>query len=248
MKMTGNSKYWISGLLFILLFKGPAAAAGPWEALQDRFEKEQTRQTKMKEDPWKKLRAIYLPFTEAQETAALTEPAAGRKVSGYLHRVLKPFEEKIKQASRLFNIPREIIGAVIMVESGGNPGAEAKTSSAKGLMQTVAGTYRSARKGLSKMGISIEDDPFNPYASIMAGSWYLDRMYRRAAADKKKGVRNRDKIDSWRYPVQYYYAGPRNGKKEKQVVIMYAGGRRVVIDKPAYSRKVLKWAQIMGKS
>jgi hypothetical protein len=29
---------------------------------------------------------------------------------------------------------------------------------------------------------------------------------------------------------------------------MYAGGRRVVIDKPAYSEKVLKWAAIMNNS
>ena len=53
---------------------------------------------------------------------------------------------------------------------------------------------------------------------------------------------------SWQVPVEYYYAGPGNGRKEKKRLIIYTGGRRILIDKPAYSSKVLQWAKIMSRS
>ena len=135
-----------------------------------------------------------------------------------------------------------------MAESGGNPRAQASTSTAKGLMQTIAGTFRDARKDLIAQGILIEDDPFDPHASIIAGAWYLDRMYAQAAVDRNQPDLNRRDIVSWRYPVEYYYAGPGHGRKKKKRVVVYAGGKQVVIDKPAYSRKVLQWAEIMDRS
>ena len=168
------------------------------------------------------------------------------KVSGHLHWVLKPYASLIYKASQQFNIPPEVIKAVIVVESGGNPRAKAKTSSAKGLMQTIDSTFRAARKDLLVKGIYTANTPYDAHASIMAGSWYLDRMFRRAAADKKPGVEKRNDIESWRLPLEYYYAGPINGRKAKNIVVMYAGGKRVVIDKPAYSNKVIKWAGIMA--
>lgn len=241
----------ISGLLLITLLQGQADASDPWKTLQDIFKRKPapTKPEKQEstEDPWAKLRAIYLPFSEETETAALTDPAAGSKVSGYLHRVLRSYEKIINEASQRFNIPREIIGAVIMVESGGDPNAKAKTSTASGLMQTVKGTFQEARKGLRSMEVTIDNNPFNPRSSIIAGSWYLDRMYEQAVIDRKKGPGDRKIISSWRYPVEYYYAGPGNAKKAGGVVIMYAGGRKVVIDKPAYSRKVMRWARIMAR-
>jgi hypothetical protein len=94
----------------------------------------------------------------------------------------------------------------------------------------------------------VKDNPFDPRASIMAGTWYLDSMYAQAQADQKEGINGRQDLDSWKYPLEYYYAGPGNGKKESDRVIVYSGGRRVVIDKPAYSRKVLKWAKIMKQN
>jgi len=228
------------------------AGAGVWEALQNRYAPESLSKAAEKRvpghDPWARLRAIYLPFSEAIETAALTDHKAARKVSGHLHRALRPYAHIINDASRRFGIPSEIIGAVIMAESGGNAKAKASTSTAKGLMQTIAGTFRDAREDLLSQGIHIEDDPFDPQASIIAGAWYLDRMYRQAAMDRKRPGLNRQDIASWRYPVEYYYAGPGHGRKKKKRVIIYAGGKRVVIDKPAYSRKVLQWAKIMGKT
>jgi len=236
-------------LVFLLQIQ---AGAGVWEALQNRYAPESLSKGMEKQepghDPWARLRAIYLPFSQAIETAALTDHKAARKVSGHLHRALRPYAHIINDASRRFRIPPEIIGAVIMAESGGNSRAQASTSTAKGLMQTIAGTFRDAREDLLSQGIFIEDDPFDPQASIIAGAWYLDRMYAQVVTDRKRPDLNRLDIASWRYPVEYYYAGPGHGRKKKKRVIIYAGGKQVVIDKPAYSRKVLQWAKIMNRS
>jgi len=97
-------------------------------------------------------------------------------------------------------------------------------------------------------GMVIEDNPFDPRASIMAGTWYLSRMYDQASKDRGRTVGRRQDMASWRYPLEYYYAGPGNGRKKKNLVMVYAGGRRITIDKPAYSRKVLRWAKIMDES
>lgn len=236
-------------LVFLLRLQ---AGAGAWEALQHRYSPGVPSTASVKRakgpDPWARLRAVYLPFSEATETAALTDPGAAREVSGQLHRALQPYAPIIHEASRRFDIPPEIIGAVIMAESGGNPRAQATASTAKGLMQTIAGTFQDAREDLLSQGMVIADDPFDPYASIMAGVWYLDQMYARAGVDRKEPDLNRRDIASWRHPLEYYYAGPGNGRKDEKRVIMYAGGRRIVIDKPAYSRKVLQWAEIMSRS
>jgi len=235
-------------LVFLLQIQ---AGADVWETLQNHYAPESlykaTEKRLPRHDPWARLRAIYLPFSESVEEAALTDHKAARKVSGHLHKALQPYAHIINDASRRFGIPPEIIGAVIMAESGGNSRAQTSTSTAKGLMQTIDGTFRDAREALHTRGMVIEDNPFDPRSSIMAGTWYLDRMYTQAAVDRKQPDLNRLDIASWRYPVEYYYAGPGNGRKERELVIIYAGGKQIVIDKPAYSRKVLQWAEIMSK-
>ena len=239
-------------MLLLLWYGLQVSASDPWETLRNELTKTEEKvpvdKVNPKVDSWLRLQAIFLPFTEETETAALLNTTARKKVSGYLHGNLKPYTQFIQKAGMVFNIPEEIIGAVIMVESAGNPEAKAKTSSARGLMQTVAGTFKMARKKLLASGIRIADSPHDPHASIMAGSWYLNRMYARSKADRKKKPGARQHLNSWKYPLEYYYAGPKNGKKKEDTVIIYAGGRRVVVDKPAYSRKVLKWAKIMKKS
>jgi len=254
MKMKGLKPFiYIPVSMLVLLMSGlKISASDPWKALQNELAKPEEKvlagKVKPKTDPWLLLQAIFLPFTEETETAALLNTEARKKVSGYLHGNLKPYSHIIQKAGMMFNIPEEIIGAVIMVESAGNPEAKAKTSSAGGLMQTVAGTFKMAREKLLASGIRIADSPHDPHASIMAGSWYLNRMYDRSKADGKKRTGLRQHLNSWKYPLEYYYAGPENGKKKEDTVIIYAGGRRVVVDKPAYSKKVLKWAKIMKKS
>lgn len=249
------SVFWAIGLVWgaLMLFGGEAAAADPWAALQSRFEAHAEPVFEMPErivpgaaektDPWERLQA-FLSFTEQEEVAALTDKVVRRRVSGQLHQAVAPYRELILEAAERFEIPPEVIAAVIMVESGGNPRAKASTSSAKGLMQTIDATFAEGRQGLLAAGIAVKNDPFDPRASILAGSWYLARMFDQARSDGRiRGGRNR--LDSWRQAAEYYYAGPGHGKKLGDVVVIYAGGRQVVIDKPAYSQKVMRWAGIM---
>lgn len=237
----------MTAILLILLHQSHAGADA-WEALQHRLVSTLpagTAERSSRPDPWVRLRAIYLPFSKMLETDALTDPAAARKVSGRLHQALRAYDPIIREASSRFRVPSEIIGAVIMAESRGDPRAQAFGSTAKGLMQTIDGTFQDARESLLSQGIIIRDDPFDPRASIMAGVWYLDRMYTRAAKDGKQASPDRRDIASWRYPLEYYYAGPGNGRLAKPRLMVYSGGKRVLIDKPSYSRKVLRWAALM---
>jgi soluble lytic murein transglycosylase-like protein len=238
-------------VVWCLVVPATHAGADSWHALQQRYREKTVSHTPVKHppapDPWACLKAVYLPFTKDLEHAALTDRKSAKQVFAYLRSALLPYDDFIQEASRIFGIPPEIIGAMIMVESGGDARARAETSTAKGLMQTIDGTFRHAHKDLSARGIMIMDDPFDPHGSIMAGAWYLDKMYALAATTHTKTVLDRQNIPSWRYPLQYYYAGPHNGQKAKELVVVYAGGRRVIINKASYSRKVLRWAQILSE-
>ena len=167
-------------------------------------------------------------------------------ISSPIKKKMAPWRREIDNAAAFFQVPTAIIEAVIMVESGGDPRAKAKTSSASGLMQTIKATFSEARRALAEQGVTIPDNPFDPYASIMAGSWYLGKMFEQAEADGKAGVKLRSDLNSWRYPLEYYYAGPGHGRKVEPRVLIYSGGKRLLIDKPAYSRKVLTWASKLG--
>lgn len=229
-----------------------ASAADPWEKLRQTLPQapEDAAPRSAEEgadDPWVRLRAIYLPFTEQEETAAQDDRGARQKVSRALHAAYAPYAGLIREASARFDVPEEIIAAVILVESGGNPRARANGSTAAGLMQTISATFSDARKALARRGMDLGTSPFDPEASIMAGTWYLDRMYVRARADKPGAIGPKSRIDSWKYPLEYYYAGPGHGVKTNPVIIIYSGGKKVVVDKPAYSAKVLHWAGIMRR-
>lgn len=229
----------------------PAEPVDPWDKLRRQIENQPEPPLPPAvetEDPWAKLRAIYLPFTEEEEFEAAIDPVVRQKVSKGLHAALDPYADLIRKASDLFNVPQEIIAAVIMVESGGDPKARAKTSSAAGLMQTISGTFTDARTSLKNREIHISESPYDPESSIFAGTWYLDRMYDRARRDKPGEVGPRDSIAAWKYPLEYYYAGPGYGARRDPVVIIYSGGKKVVVDKPAYSSKALKWAGIMSRN
>lgn len=239
---------------FIVIASAGLAVAGddPWLSIQDLFPTEpQEVSVKVSEvldvdDPWRKLQDYFIPFTEQQEVEALTNHKRAIEIAGKLHKRLYPFRAYIALASERFAVPPEIIGAVIMVESSGNPRAKAKTSSAKGLMQTIDSTFRMALVALKKKGIALVDSPFNVQSSIMTGSWYLGQMYEQAVRDGRLTRNGRASIPHWKLPSEYYYAGPGHGKKKHNVVITYVGGKRIVIDKSAYSQKVLRWATIMA--
>ncbi len=224
----------------------------PWAGLQKSFPQTtahlnlpvaspKPRQRSYKNDPWQRLRAIIIPFSRADDEKL--SRGDDSEVALKVRRKLKPWQKHIRRAADLFQVPTAIIEAVIMVESGGNPEARAKTSSAAGLMQTIKATFSAGRRALAAKGIICADDPCDPQASILVGTWYLKQMFNRARADGKPGVDDCSAISSWHYPLQYYYSGPGHGRKKAPRILIYSGGERILIDKPAYSHKVMVWAE-----
>jgi soluble lytic murein transglycosylase-like protein len=71
----------------------------------------------------------------------------------------------IKEASQMYNLDPELISAVIIQESGGNPYAVSRAG-AKGLMQLMDSTAQ-------ELGVQ---EVFSPRENIMAGSKYLRKM------------------------------------------------------------------------
>jgi hypothetical protein len=199
-------------------------------------------------DPWQTLRSVFLPFSSHEEDQARHQGVHARTFQDRFAVRLAPYASMIDTASRRFDIPQALLQAVIMAESGGDSRARAGITSAKGLMQTIDSTFRMARKGLAQKGIVIADDPFDSEASIMAGAWYLDRMYNQALSDGKMALENRDDIGSWRYPLEYYYAGPANGVRAANKIQVYSNGETRIIDKRAYSGKIQSWAKILAAS
>jgi hypothetical protein len=199
-------------------------------------------------DPWQTLRSVFLPFSSQEEDQARHQGVHARTFQDRFAVRLAPYASMIDAASRRFDIPPALLQAVIMAESGGNSRARAGITSAKGLMQTIDSTFRMARKRLAQKGIVIADDPFDPEASIMAGAWYLDRMYNQALSDGKMALENRNDIGSWRYPLEYYYAGPGNGFRAANKIQVYSNGETRIIDKRAYSKKIQSWSQILAAS
>lgn len=159
---------------------------------------------------------------------------------------MKPYESWINEASQTFNIPVPIIQAVIMQESSGNPKAKAKTSSAKGLMQTIDGTFEMARQGLAKQGINVTD-PLNARDSIYAGSWYLAHCYSLVENDFTV-TESRTELTAWIKPLEYYYAGPTWGKNPKPIVHAYFNGKTLKIDKAKYSDGVMAYAHQLNRA
>lgn len=78
------------------------------------------------------------------------------------------YDAIIDEASRKFGVDFSLVKAVILVESGFNPGA-ISTKGAKGLMQIMPQNYTS-------LNVS---DPFDPSQNIMGGTLYLKRLIQR---------------------------------------------------------------------
>ena len=79
----------------------------------------------------------------------------------------------IKQASDEYGVDSNLIAAVILQESGGNPRA-ISPKGAKGLMQIMDSTAQ-------EMGMR---QPFNPQQNILAGTKYLSQMLERYSGDE----------------------------------------------------------------
>ena len=167
-----------------------------------------------------------------------------RRADGRLAALIRPFRPYIREASRLFGVPEAIIGGVILQESGGNPLARARTTSAKGLMQTIDTTFRLAQRALARRGIAIRD-PYEPRDSILAGTWYLSYCFDLARRDYP-ALWDRSRLDHWSRALEYYYAGPQWGRRPRPIVEVYTNGRRLVIRKGAYSQAVMAMARELG--
>jgi Rod binding domain-containing protein len=102
------------------------------------------------------------PGEATQEAAASEAPEAE---AGIRHGVLKVYDSTIKAASQVFGVSADLIRAVIMQESGGNPKAVSHKG-AKGLMQLTDPTAL-------ELGVT---DPFDPVQNIFGGTRFLARM------------------------------------------------------------------------
>lgn len=188
---------------------------------------------------------IYSLFIFCSQSIAMNNYAADKKMwddtipFDEAYQVISNYGEIIARSSKLFNIPQEIIIGVILTESGGDPFARAKITSAKGLMQTIDSTFEMAYTALKAQGINIVNDPFDPTASILAGAWYLDRMYNQAAMDLKADPYERQNVRSWEAALEYYFAGPQNGIKPQNEIRVFSKGIHRTINKQKYSGKVI---------
>ena len=169
----------------------------------------------------------------AREISSLWAPLLkkDRVIKDY-RAVLDPYKAAIRRASREFNIPVEIISAVIIQESGGNAKAKAKGTSAKGLMQTIDATFDLARRNLQKRDITIID-PYDPEDSIFAGAWYLHHCASLA------GIPDRSDPQSWGKALEYYYVGPELGARDSSVVKVFRNGIKTYVNKQRYADMVL---------
>jgi soluble lytic murein transglycosylase-like protein len=75
---------------------------------------------------------------------------------------LSRFDSYVRQAAALYQLPEELVRAVIQVESGGNPRA-VSPANAKGLMQLIPATAQ-------RMQV---EDIFDPRQNIFGGTRYL---------------------------------------------------------------------------
>jgi Rod binding domain-containing protein len=125
----------------------------------------------------------------AEVSKASETPNIGK--GNFLEKVknrIDAYDEIIARASKKFNIPQELIKAVITTESAGHANAKSKVG-AKGLMQLMDGTARD-------MGVT---DSFDPAQNIFGGTYYLRKMI--------------DKFGSLDLAIAAYNAGPGNVEK-----------------------------------
>lgn len=113
------------------------------------------------------IRLPQAPIRLIRRSIGEAEDARGSsKIDGIRSR-LAPYEATIRAASKAFNLSANLIRAVIMQESAGNPDA-VSNKGAKGLMQLADATAR-------ELGVT---NPFDPVQNIFGGSRLLARLLR----------------------------------------------------------------------
>jgi hypothetical protein len=97
--------------------------------------------------------------------AATARPAMARPDASIIPAGEMPYAELVTEASQTFEIPGELIHAVIRVESNYDPDAVSRAG-AQGLMQLMPVTA-------DRLGVA---DPFDPRANVIGGTRYLRRL------------------------------------------------------------------------
>jgi len=212
------------------------------------------------EDPLQAIRDLiehFLPFTYDEEEAAVEQakrrPLVPTKAGKLLWKKVRPYARQIRGASERFNVPQEVIAAIIIIESDGNRYAKNSKGTAKGLMQIVNKTWFSLKRRLEGIGVEMKDR-FDPRSVILAGALYLSDNFEKARKKHPELELNRNEIKHWGYPMRYYFAGPDYEKMEvvyvpkwRQRCLRYSGGTVVPLKKVEdYSNKGIRWARLLG--
>lgn len=138
------------------------------------------------------------------------------------------YDDLIEDAAKEFNLPPNLIRAVIRQESSGNAnatGPQTKYGVARGLMQIM----QSATDEVAKMGIKVTD-PYDPKQNIRAGAAYLAKNIERV----KKTWKGEDTSDLYSKALGAYHSGIGNLTKVGYDVSKLGPQGR------AYVKKVMK--------
>lgn len=186
------------------------------------------------------------PTTNMRPASLAVEPRPARvyETTRSFPQEIDRFASYIVEASEQFGVPQEIIAAVILQESGGDPLASASSTSARGLMQTIHSTFNLAKTALAKQGIIVRT-PFSPKDSIFAGTWYLADCFRTAREHFPYLGDGSDPKD-WEKALQYYYVGPALGRNAAPMVKVRRGDATVYVDKARYARGILARSQLIA--
>jgi soluble lytic murein transglycosylase-like protein len=123
------------------------------------------------------------------------------------------WSDEIAAASARSGVPANIIGAVMAVESGGNPTARAKTTSARGLMQMTKAACETVGADWSQMDL--------PGPATDAGAAYLAWAHAQVGGE-------------WGDAVRAYYAGATTIRKGTNAALL--------ADADSYLAKVSRYA------
>ena len=118
-------------------------------------------------------RTTFLLLSGLLLAMPVTGPASAQQTPAERSSQSDPYATYITEAAQRFGVPETWIRAVMRVESAGDVRA-ISSAGAMGLMQVMPGTYQDLRK---QFGLG--SDPHAPRDNVLAGTAYLQQMYRR---------------------------------------------------------------------
>ncbi len=111
-----------------------------------------------------KVNAIQGTSGDVNAQANASSVGQGEDFSSFMP-VSASLEEIFEEASRTYNVPKNLIKAIAKAESDFNPNATSGAG-AQGIMQLMPGTAR-------ELGVT---DAYDPYQNIMGGTKYISQM------------------------------------------------------------------------